>query len=177
MDSFEELLDKYRDVVIGVYKLGTKCCGNDCIIRVTDWDYVKTLRCSIYGLMIDSEQADELLRHPSLIKALLEKGISRLIAYPCFGYSTIDLLRRLGFTVMNYVTEKSCPLTPEVVIHPNAYETVSLVKRGIITYVHLYNPYLGKKLQYDIKSIFDVIFEYLRKANVKVYLILDMIDH
>lgn len=96
MSLFEELIDRYKDIIISIYRLGVDCCGDYCIIRVTDWDRIKELRCNVYGLMIDPEQVNELLRRPSLIKLLLQRGINRLITYPCITQDKITLLNNLA---------------------------------------------------------------------------------
>ncbi|GAB6946594.1 hypothetical protein JCM16161A_07240 [Vulcanisaeta sp. JCM 16161] len=179
MSSFRELINKYKDVVISVYRLGIDCCGDDCIIRVTDWSYVRGLKCRVHGLMIDPEQVNELLRRPSLIKLLLQRGVNRLIAYPCITQDRVMLLSRLGFTVMNYFTGDDCSLTQSVVVHLDAYKIIDLAGRGVTIYVHLYRPYIRGvgKSTYDINSIFDTALEYLRRSGIKIHLILDELYH
>ncbi len=179
MASLRELIDRYRDVVAGTYRLGIDCCGDDCIIRVMDWEYVYGLKCRVYGLMIDPEQVSELLRRPSLIRSLLSRGINRVITYPCIGSDSISLLDRLGFVVMNYLTSDDCLVTQGVVIHLDAYKIINLVRRGVTTYVHLYYPYVGGggKTTSRIISIFDDALDFLRRSGVKVYLILDETFH
>lgn len=181
MDSFKELIDRYKDLIISVHRLGINCCGDDCIIRVTDWGgYVKELGCGVYGLMIDPEQISELLRRPSLIRLLLQRGINRFITYPCITQDRISLLSRLGFTVMNYLINDNCPLTQSIVIHLDAYKIIELASKGITIYVHLYYPYIKGRREsaYNVYSIFDVALEYLRRSGgVKIHLILDELSH
>ena len=179
MNSFEDLINKYRDVIISVYRLGIDCCGDDCIIRVIDWDYVRGLDCRVYGLMIDPEQVNELLRRPSLIRSLLQRGINRLITYPCIAQDKVSLLNRLGFIMVNYLVSNDCPLTREVMIHLDAYKIIELVNKGVTVYVHLYHPYIkGKKESaYDANLIFEAALEYLRKFKVTIRLVLDELYH
>ncbi|ADY00588.1 hypothetical protein VMUT_0375 [Vulcanisaeta moutnovskia 768-28] len=178
-DLFNELINEYRDIIIDVFQLGINCYGDNCIIRVTDWDYIRELKCRVYGLMVDPEQVNELLRHPSMIKLLLKSGVNRFIVYPCITQDKISLLNRLGFTIMNYLVNDDCTLTKEVVIHLDTYKIINLVNKGIIVYVHLYYPYIkGKKdTTYDINSMFDAALEYLRRSGVKIRLILDVNGH
>ena len=174
MDILNELISGHRDVIIRVLRLGIDCCGDDCISRVTDWTRVKELNCHVYGLMIDPDQVNELLRRPSLIRSLLRERINKLIIYPCITPDLITLLSRLGFTVMNYITSDECPLTQEVVIHLDAYKIINLARSGFVVYVHLYNPCIkGKNSTHDLKSIINTALEYLRRSDIKIYLILD----
>ena len=175
MSSFRDLINRYGDVITSVYRLGIDCCGDDCIIRVVDWDYVRGLNCRVHGLMVDPEQVNELLRRPSLLKSLLQRGINRLIAYPCIAQDRISLLNRLGLTIVNYLVSDGCPLTREVMIHLDAYKVIELVNRGVIVYVHLYYPYIkgrGRPM-YDIDSIFDAALEYLRRFGARIRLVVD----
>ncbi len=122
-----------------------------------------------------------MLRRPSLIKLLLQRGINRLITYPCITQDKITLLNKLGFTVMNYFTSDDCSLTQSVVVHLDAYKIINLVGRGgIVVYVHLYQPYIRGRSEStrDINSIFDIALEYLRRSGgVKIHLILDELSH
>ncbi|BDR91274.1 hypothetical protein [Vulcanisaeta souniana] len=174
-----ELINRHRDIIIRVLRLGIDCCGDDCISRVTDWTRIKELNCRMYGLMIDPDQVHELLRRPSLIRSLLRMGINRLIIYPCATLDLVTLLGRLGFTVMNYITSDECPLTQEVVIHLDAYRIINLVRRGIVVYAHLYNPYIRERRDHmpDAYSVLNGNLEYLMKMGTRLYLILDVNDH
>ncbi|WP_243676092.1 hypothetical protein [Vulcanisaeta distributa] len=51
--------------------------------------------------------------------------------------------------------------------------------RGIIVYVHLYQPYIRDRNEpiRDINSIFDIALEYLRRSRIKIHLILDELSH
>lgn len=138
------MIDKYKDIIISIYRLGVDCCGDYCIIRVTDWDYIKELRCNVYGLMIDPGQVNELLRRPSLIKLLLRRGgINRLIAYPCITQDKITLLSKLGFTVMNYFTSDDCSLTQSVVVHLDAYKIINLAGR-VLSFMFIYTNHTSE---------------------------------
>lgn len=175
MNELGNLINKYRDLVIRVFRLGIDCCSDDCIIRVLDVSHLGNIGCGVYGLMLDSGQVNELLRRSSIIKLLLNKGIIRLFVYPCINSERINFLERLGFIVINYLTSDDCVLTREVIVHPDAYRIINLVRRGFAVYVHLYNPYIRRDYSYDAVSLFDAAFEYLVRNNVRVYLILDSI--
>ncbi|MCG2863778.1 MAG: hypothetical protein L7H10_01740 [Vulcanisaeta sp.] len=172
MSFLGDLINKYRELIIKVLRLSVNCCGDDCIMRVLDVTRLRDINCGVYGLMIDRAQVGELLRRPSIIKLLLDRGINRLITYPCIDQGLIRFLERLGFTVINYITGDECVVTREVVTHLNAYKVIDLARRGVVVYVHLYRPYI-RRGQYDAVSLFDTAFEYLARGNVKIHLILD----
>ncbi|WP_069807221.1 hypothetical protein [Vulcanisaeta thermophila] len=168
--NFNELINRYRTVIDQVFTLDVKDCGDRCIVRVLNWGVVDTLG-SVHALMIDPNEYWELLRRPSLIGKLLRRGLRRLILYPCFGSGELTVLGRLGFVTINYVTSNNCALTKYVVMPPNAYDVVSMVRGGYGVYVHLYRVFT--KQGRDLGSLFESFFEYLLKQGVRVNLILD----
>ncbi|MFB6470977.1 MAG: hypothetical protein TU36_007090 [Vulcanisaeta sp. AZ3] len=173
MDELREIISKYWDLVLGVFHLGVNCCGDDCIVRMLNIEHIRNLGCKVYGLMIDKRQIDELLRYPSIIKSILDRGINKIITYPCISQDRINFMSKLGFKVINYISSNNCPLTEEVVIHLDAYRVIDLTNMGIKVYVHLYEPYIKDKPSYGIVTVLEPILEHLRRSNVKFYLILD----
>lgn len=169
-DVINETLRNYSDVVNQVFTLDVKDCGDKCILRVVNWNVIRNIR-NIYALMIDPDDFQELMKRPSLIKELLSKNLRRLILYPCFGNNELLVLHKLGFIAMNYITRRECPHTEDVVIPPNAYDAVQLVNEGVRVYVHLYQPFTRQRQ--IPRGLFNDFFEYLRRYNVRVNLIVE----
>ncbi len=137
MGFANDLVMRYADRARCILRLTPYCC-KDCVVRVIDWSFFK---CDeTWGVMADEWQVWELLKRPSLMRALLSRGVRRIVLYACFNEDLIKRLQRLGFRPINYACSSECPVTEEIVVPPNAYLIERFVLGGSTVYVHLFKP-------------------------------------